>query len=58
MVANLIPYKGHIDLIKAFNSINKEINNWKLILLGNDRGIKESLVKGYKKLRFREESNY
>ena len=32
MVANLIPYKGHIDLIKAFNSINKEINNWKLIL--------------------------
>ena len=45
MVANLIPYKGHIDLIKAFNSINKEINNWKLILLGNDRGRKKALLR-------------
>ena len=48
MVANLIPYKGHMDLIRAVSSIDKQINDWKLILLGNDRGIKESLVKTIK----------
>ncbi len=51
MTANLIPYKGHIDLIEALNLVNKNINNWKLILVGNDRGIKKELVKVIQKYK-------
>tara|TARA_E500000178_G_C16705983_1_gene610478 strand:- start:28 stop:714 length:687 start_codon:yes stop_codon:yes gene_type:complete len=35
IVANLIPYKGHIDLIKACAEITD--NNWKLLIIGEDR---------------------
>tara|TARA_B100000886_G_scaffold58559_1_gene36093 strand:+ start:933 stop:2024 length:1092 start_codon:yes stop_codon:yes gene_type:complete len=35
IVANLIPYKGHIDLIKACAKITSD--NWKLLIIGEDR---------------------
>ena len=39
-VANLIPYKGHLDLIAAFGGIREQLPaNWKLLLVGRDDGI-------------------
>ena len=35
IVANLIPYKGHIDLITACAEITSD--NWKLLIIGEDR---------------------
>ena len=35
IIANLIPYKGHIDLIKACANITDD--NWKLLIIGEDR---------------------
>lgn len=44
IVANLIPYKGHSDLLKAFKNIKDKIPEpWKLICVGRDQGILESL---------------
>lgn len=44
MLANLIPYKGHRDLIEAFASIKGRLNYpWKLILIGRDDGIQHEL---------------
>lgn len=37
-VANIIPYKGHVDLIHAFSELVKEDNRLKLFLAGEDRG--------------------
>jgi len=42
-VANLISYKGHIDLIDAFYSLNPREKNLKLFLVGEDRGIQKNL---------------
>ena len=39
ILANLIPYKGHADLIQACAKINKQINRWKLFIIGRDDGI-------------------
>ena len=35
IIANLIPYKGHIDLIKACSNITND--KWKLLIIGEDR---------------------
>ena len=44
IVANLIPYKGHSDLLKALSSIQDEMpDNWVLLAIGRDDGIGESL---------------
>ncbi len=44
VVANLIPYKGHLDLFKALSLIKKDLgNSWTLTLVGHDRGILSSL---------------
>ncbi|HQS84453.1 MAG: hypothetical protein B7Y25_02950 [Alphaproteobacteria bacterium 16-39-46] len=44
VVANLIPYKGHLDLFKALNLIKNDLgSNWTLTLVGQDRGIFSSL---------------
>lgn len=44
IVANLIPYKGHADLLKAFSLIkNKLGGNWELLVVGEDRGILSDL---------------
>lgn len=38
-VANLIPYKGHAELIQAFEQVCRKYRNLKLFLIGEDRGI-------------------
>ena len=42
-VGNLIPYKGHADLIAAFKKVIDESHNVKLFLVGEDRGIQTDL---------------
>ncbi len=45
IVANLIPYKGHFDLIDAFTIIKDKLPPaWLLICLGRDDGIQKELV--------------
>jgi len=40
VVANLIPYKGHVDIIKAFAQIQNQLpNEWALLCVGRDDGI-------------------
>jgi glycosyltransferase involved in cell wall biosynthesis len=43
MVANLIPYKGHQDLIAAFAGVASEDPRLRLFLIGEDRGISSEL---------------
>jgi glycosyltransferase involved in cell wall biosynthesis len=44
LVANLIPYKGHTDLIKALGLVKDELpENWVVLCLGRDDGIGASL---------------
>lgn len=44
IVANLIPYKGHADLIAAFSQIKSKLRNpWLLFCLGRDDGIAAQL---------------
>lgn len=39
-VANLIPYKGHADLIQALGEIHQELpNDWVIAMVGRDTGI-------------------
>jgi glycosyltransferase involved in cell wall biosynthesis len=42
-IANLIPYKGHADLLKAFKAVSLEFPRVKLLLVGEDRGIQAHL---------------
>ena len=42
-VANLIPYKGHADLIQAAKQVITTIPKSRLVLVGEDRGIQRSL---------------
>ncbi len=40
IVANLIPYKGHLDLLEAFSLANDRIGQpWRLLIVGRDDGI-------------------
>jgi glycosyltransferase involved in cell wall biosynthesis len=43
-VANLIPYKGHAELIEAFATLRAEGANATLVLVGEDRGIGAALA--------------
>jgi glycosyltransferase involved in cell wall biosynthesis len=43
-IANLIPYKGHSDLLKAARQVIKYHPNAKFFLAGEDRGIQEKLI--------------
>lgn len=46
IVANLIPYKGHADLLNAFAKISDKLpKNWRLLCVGKDSGI----LDGFKK---------
>jgi glycosyltransferase involved in cell wall biosynthesis len=42
-VANLIPYKGHADLLKAAATIGQKFSNHIFLFVGEDRGIQKSL---------------
>jgi glycosyltransferase involved in cell wall biosynthesis len=44
MVANLIPYKGHRELIEAFARVAAGDHRLKLFLIGRDQGILQGLV--------------
>ena len=44
VVANLYFYKGHIDLLKAMRMITDQIGHWRLLIIGDDRGEKSSLI--------------
>ena len=44
LIANFIPYKGHIDLINACKQINSK-KDWRLFFYGSDRNNYKSLVK-------------
>ncbi|MEW6593826.1 MAG: glycosyltransferase [Thermodesulfobacteriota bacterium] len=44
VVANLIPYKGHADLIAALGIIQRQLpRNWVMVSVGEDRGILPAL---------------
>lgn len=44
IVANLIPYKGHLDLIEAFSLASERIGQpWRLLVVGRDDGIEPEL---------------
>ncbi|MGI8526920.1 MAG: glycosyltransferase [Pseudolabrys sp.] len=44
MVANLIPYKGHADLLAALATIAPRLpDNWRLLLVGHDGGAQAAL---------------
>ena len=43
-VANLIEYKGHADLLRAFLGVSKKLDFVRLILIGEDRGIMADLA--------------
>ena len=49
-VANLIPYKGHIDLLKAASLVTEQYSNSLCLLVGEDRGIRSNLVELAQKL--------
>jgi glycosyltransferase involved in cell wall biosynthesis len=39
IVANLIPYKGHLDLVEAFGRLTGRIpDDWRLLVVGRDEG--------------------
>lgn len=42
-VGNLIPYKGHADLINALPKVLEKMGNVRLFLVGEDRGIQADL---------------
>ncbi|TIU32770.1 MAG: hypothetical protein E5W38_11565, partial [Mesorhizobium sp.] len=44
IVANLIPYKGHRDLIQAFALASPRHSGLRLFMAGQDRGIREALL--------------
>lgn len=46
IVANLIPYKGHEDLLQALGLITKKLPiSWKLLVIGRDDGLQKNLEK-------------
>jgi glycosyltransferase involved in cell wall biosynthesis len=50
MVANLIPYKGHRELIEAFASVAARDPRLKLFLIGRDDGIGQTLTESAARL--------
>jgi glycosyltransferase involved in cell wall biosynthesis len=42
-VANLIPYKGHIELLQAAETVAGQFSNTIFLLVGEDRGIQKDL---------------
>ncbi len=50
IVANLIPYKGHSDLIEAFARASQNRPNLRLFIAGQDRGIGAALTEQAQRL--------
>lgn len=51
MVANLIPYKGHSDLLEALAQAKPLPNDWRLLCVGRDDGIGGALMAQSKALK-------
>ncbi|KTT12441.1 hypothetical protein NS2R_09595 [Pseudomonas oryzihabitans] len=59
IVANLIAYKGHADLIKALGLIKNELPvKWDLVCLGRNDGIEEGLLDEAKQLGIAEHIHF
>jgi len=43
-VANMILYKGHLDLIRAFAHVRRAVTNTTLFLVGEDRGMRPQVI--------------
>jgi glycosyltransferase involved in cell wall biosynthesis len=44
MVANLIPYKGHCDLIRSLSYVEPHLScRWQILLVGKDSGLRSKL---------------
>jgi glycosyltransferase involved in cell wall biosynthesis len=55
IVANLIPYKGHADLLQALAMVKNRLpSTWRLVCVGRDDGILESLVAQTRALKLSE----
>jgi glycosyltransferase involved in cell wall biosynthesis len=54
VVANLIPYKGHLDFLKAAREVKDTIPESVFWLIGEDRGIQKTLESEAQNLRIRE----
>jgi glycosyltransferase involved in cell wall biosynthesis len=54
VVANLIPYKGHLDFLKAARRVQDRIPGTKFCLVGEDRGIQKDLEREAQNLGIRE----
>lgn len=56
IIANLIPYKGHEDLLRAFGEIREKIKgSWRLLCVGRDDGILPALKKLAENLQIHEQ---
>jgi glycosyltransferase involved in cell wall biosynthesis len=44
IVANLIPYKGHQELIEAFSRVGDDKSRLRLFLIGRDQGVAQDLM--------------
>lgn len=51
IVANLIPYKGHADLLSALGSVVGRLPPWRLLIVGRDDGIGARLAEQIVALR-------
>ena len=54
VVANLIPYKGHLDFLRAARLVKDGIPGARFCLVGEDRGIQKDLESEAQNLRIRE----
>ena len=54
VVANLIPYKGHFDFLKAARIVKDRIPGTRFFLVGEDRGIQNNLENEVQSLGIRE----
>jgi glycosyltransferase involved in cell wall biosynthesis len=50
-IANLIPYKGHADLLRALKAVSVDIPDIKLLLIGEDRGIQTQMERSAHEMR-------
>lgn len=51
MVANLIPYKGHADLLQALGKVRERMpDDWLLLCVGRDQGIRHRLERQAKSI--------
>lgn len=58
MVANLIPYKGHSDLLSALSIVSNYDNDWHLLIVGRDDGIGQSLKSQASKLMISDNTHF